>query len=303
MRVHMLIAQENKNNLMGTDENGNFLFGNVDQNGTPAVRRIQPPARKPQPTATERERNQAQQDFINTGNQLSIYEKQNPHVTTEAQELAADPDYKKISAITDPEEQKSALESSDLDPEKKQRIARVLEHEGMTSKHKSLENNLKVKWNQVYDPQGKVFKDVPKPTKPTKGSSNNPLEIAGAKKDAAGRAFILKNPEANMTAVYAGKVSPEDQEKMAAKYPGKTAPEKLKAFQADMKKATDAYTYFYSLAQAKGTPKTDPNQQGGKNTKKTKTLSPQDQQAVDWARANPNDPRSAKILKLHNLAQ
>jgi hypothetical protein len=28
-------------------------------------------------------------------------------------------------------------------------------------------------------------------------------------------------------------------------------------------------------------------------------LSPQDQQAITWAQANPNDPRSAKILKLH----
>jgi len=33
----------------------------------------------------------------------------------------------------------------------------------------------------------------------------------------------------------------------------------------------------------------------------TQQLSPEDQEAVDWARQNPNDPRSAQILKLHGI--
>jgi hypothetical protein len=32
-------------------------------------------------------------------------------------------------------------------------------------------------------------------------------------------------------------------------------------------------------------------------------ISDEDKQAIDWARQNASDPRSAQILKLHNLAQ
>jgi hypothetical protein len=31
------------------------------------------------------------------------------------------------------------------------------------------------------------------------------------------------------------------------------------------------------------------------------TVSPQDQEAIDWAKANPNDPRAIKILQLHGI--
>jgi len=305
MRVHMMISEENKNSLLGKDANGNFIFGNMDENGDPVVRRIQQTQRPPQPTAQERERKAAQDEYLGTRQKISAYEKQFPHVTTEEAELAQDPDYKKISAISDPEEQKAALESSDIDEEKKNRITRALEHGGLSAKSKDLENNLKVKFNQVYDPQGNTFKDLPKPVKPTtvKGGNDNALIAAGAKKDAAGRAFILKNPEADMTAVYAGKVSPQDQERMAAKYAGRTGPEKLKAFQADMKKAQDAYIAYYAAAEAHGTPKSDPAQQGGgkKDATNKKAFSEQDKQAIDWARSHPDDPRAAKILKLHGL--
>ena len=42
-----------------------------------------------------------------------------------------------------------------------------------------------------------------------------------------------------------------------------------------------------------------PSVRGAPGNTLTDPLSEEDQEAVDWARANPNDPRSAQILKLH----
>lgn len=42
-----------------------------------------------------------------------------------------------------------------------------------------------------------------------------------------------------------------------------------------------------------------PSVRGAPGNTSTDPLSEEDQEAVDWARANPNDPRSAQILKLH----
>jgi hypothetical protein len=40
--------------------------------------------------------------------------------------------------------------------------------------------------------------------------------------------------------------------------------------------------------------------QGGQNPQPTQ-IAPEDQEAIDWAKANPNDPRAQQILKLHGI--